>query len=82
MLILFTYATFFPLTIPTDKDHLYRQTGSKVQGRRLELIQVHFIDHDFLLKYLVWDGHVTRDYALIWFLLYVLGRPLDPQNYV
>lgn len=24
LLILFTYATFFPSTIPTDRDHLYR----------------------------------------------------------
>lgn len=56
------------------------QTGSKVQGRELELIQTHSIDHDFLPKCLGWDGHGTRGYALIWFLLYALQRPPDPQT--
>lgn len=56
------------------------QTGSRVQGKKLELIQAHFIDHDFLLKHLVWDGHVTRGSALPCFLLYVLQRLPDPQT--
>lgn len=56
------------------------QTGSRVQGKKLELIQAHFIDHDFLLKHLVWDGHVTRGSALTCFLLYVLQRLPDPQT--
>ena len=56
------------------------QTGSKVQGRKLELTQAHFIDHDFLLKYLVWDGHETRGYVLTQFLLDALCGLPDPQT--
>lgn len=56
------------------------QTGSKVQGRKLELTQAHFIDHDFLLKNLVWDGHETRGYILIQFLLDALWGLPDPQT--
>lgn len=56
------------------------QTGSKVQGRKLELIQAHFIDQDFLLKYLAWDGHITRGYVLTQFLFYALRGLPDPQT--
>lgn len=56
------------------------QTGSKVQGRKLEHIQAHFISHAFLLKYPVWDGHINRGYAFTWLLLYTPQRLSDPKT--